>query len=150
MNVHSEAELKRNDYDFSASQDDSPIREYKPLSSLKQKRTDYVSDSNADEDIEAEVNQNKENNHSASKLQNQIGDKVSDDKRILEEKNLFRRRVSYVHSEELVQRCNQMIKIPMRVQYHYIDHLILTIRKNCLLKTTLIHSIYMAKSVCII
>ena len=91
-------ESKCNDYDFSAWQDDSPVREYKPLFASKHRKTD----SGAEE---------SEANLPAQKLENI----VTEDKRTLEEKHLFRRRVSYVYSEELIQRCNQMIKIPMRV-----------------------------------
>ena len=109
MNTPGEVDLKRNDYDFSASQDDSPLREYKPLCSFKQRKTDSSVD-------EVNIDQNKENSQSASNLQNQTVTKVAEDKRnSLEERNSFRRRVAYVHSEELIQRCNQMIKIPMRV-----------------------------------
>ena len=91
-------ESKCNDYDFSASQDDSPVREYKPLFASKHRKTDSGSE-------ESEANLPAQN----------LENIVTEDKRTVEEKHMFRRRVSYVYSEELIQRCNQMIKIPMRV-----------------------------------
>lgn len=97
-------------YDFSASQDDSPVKEYKPLNWLKN------SQAVKQPDPETIVTDSQENKDTLQALNNCVG--VNDAQLAYEpqvkEKLPIRRTVCYVCSEELIQRCNQMIKIPMR------------------------------------
>ena len=98
-------------YDFSASQDDSPVKEYKSLNWLKNSQTVKQPDP------ENVVSDSPEDKVTLQALNNCVGDNdvQSASEPPVKEKLSMRRTVCYVCSEELIQRCNQMIKIPMRV-----------------------------------
>ena len=117
MKIIEESQRNRS-YDFKASQEDSPVGEYKPVSSLKNMQETGINHFSHDAFSAGtdDYDQNKEN-ACVHNMDNDIKDSQMSSEPKFKEKllRMTRRKICYIHSEELVQRCNEMIKIPLRV-----------------------------------
>ena len=112
----------RSHYDFSASQEDSPVKEYKPLTFCRNLGEAKPLDCDKTDTVDIS-DQDKENSCSAFTNSKNEEKKEAQSELKYNERISTRRKVCYIHSKELILRCNEMIKVPLRVTNLCLSHM---------------------------